>query len=157
MASRVSTTGSESFTHEAVWTPSDPAIRVIGYHAEDTGRFSCSGTTGYTLFPLSITSANCCSPVYDEWAGAPGDTQFHGRAVGDAMWHTYKTMFAFKYLGRNGWDGLNSDAKISVEAGTADQGEFMQSPSYDAPAINCAFPMRTAPAPAALVAPPRGT
>lgn len=127
--------GYEGFTHEAVWIPSNMTIRHVAFHKTDSSSsYTCSGT-GYTVFPLKInTSLSCCSPVYDDWPLIPGYTPLYGRAVGDALWNTYQTMTAFKAQGWNGWDNLNSDARVIVEAGARDQGQFMETASYTAPA-----------------------
>ncbi|HEX7151334.1 MAG TPA: hypothetical protein VF618_07580 [Thermoanaerobaculia bacterium] len=134
-ASTVSRPGPENFTHEAVWIPSDPAIRIIGHHAAgDPSPYLCSyGVSFYTVFPLKITSAHCCSPVYDDFHDSSTNKPLHGRAVGDAMWHTYRTMFVFKYLGWNGWNGAGGDAKVVI-SGLGDQGQFIRVATTIAPA-----------------------
>lgn len=126
--------GPENFTHEAVWLPTDVGIRHVAYHGVDSDRFRCSGT-GYTVFPLKVNTAlHAYSPIYNDWDGTPGLTPLYGRAVGDALWNTYRTMVTFKALGWNGWDNAGSEARVVVNVGQSDQGQFMENASSAAPA-----------------------
>lgn len=117
------------FTHEGVWKPSlpmtsEPLIRHIVYHGTDSGDFVCADDKRYTVFPLKVDPAiDCCSPVYNDIG-----TTWAGRAAGDALWNAYKTMFAFRAMGRRGWDGVNGDARVVIMAGggnaTKDRAEW---------------------------------
>lgn len=122
------------FTHEGFWLTSSAAWPSSSVYQETTmANFKCdvNVTTSYTLFPLT-TNANGV-PVYDDVAGTP----WNGRAAGDALYHTWQTMRAFATLGRNGWDGAGSEAKIVVESSAGnvgftdtagDQAQFIYNP-----------------------------
>jgi hypothetical protein len=117
----------EGYTHEGVILSSDGLIRNFVYQAVSSGNttFVCASGKYYTLVPLKVDPAkDCCSPVYDDDLHIIGKTDIYGRAAGDALYNTYKTMNVFKAMGRNGWDNANGDAGIIVQAGLGDQGKF---------------------------------
>lgn len=120
------TSRDEGYTHEGVILSSDGSIRNYVYQAVSSGNttFVCASGKYYTLVPLKLDPAkDCCSPVYDD-VHVIGKTDIYGRAAGDALYDTYKTMNTFKAMGRNGWDNANGDAGVIVQAGLGDQGKF---------------------------------
>lgn len=129
--------GSEEFTHEAVWIPSSLSMRHVAFHGvagSNADRFRCvtpEGTgTGYTLFPLKRSES---SPIYDDWSVLGLVGPLNGRAVGDALWNTYRTMITFKALGWNGWDNKGSEARVVLNTGESEMGQFMETASLNGP------------------------
>lgn len=119
-----------AFTHEGVWLPAG-GPKMLVYFGTNDYSYMCNGN-GYTLYPLKIRpSLDCCTPVYDDYDLYPAG---HFSAAGDALWNTYKTMGAFKALGRNGWDNLGGDAKIVVNQGNSDSATFIQTADGRGPA-----------------------
>lgn len=132
-ANVASRAGTEAYTHEGVWIPSDPALKHIVYHGvESTNGYACGyGSKAWTIFPLKVNSALSTSPIYDT---AVSGYNFYGREAGDALYNAQKTMWAFKYMGRNSWDGAGGEVRIVVRSGTNEQGTFIQTEQYKGPA-----------------------
>lgn len=138
MKANVATRYSNNYTHEGLWTNANN-IRNIVYHGITDTNWRCGTGKSYTVHPLKVNPNLSTSPVYDNYDNYPdytfGFVPFYGRAAGDALWHTSRTMDVFKALGRNGWDGVGGDARIVVHAYSTlgDQGKFVYNTSSSAP------------------------
>ena len=138
MKANVATRYGANYTHEGLFVGSN-AIRHIVYHGTETSGWKCGAGASYTVHPVKVNSTLSASPVYDDYNNYPdytfGHPTFFGRAAGDALWNTSRTMAMFKALGRNGWDGLGGDARIVVHAvgGVADRGKWIYQSSSQAP------------------------
>lgn len=85
-----------------------PRKLVFQETTTDLSDFACNSSLHrYTLFPVAAGT----TPAYIDSTGTNGD--WGGNAAGDALYRTTQTMNAFASLGRNGWDGMGSDAQSS--------------------------------------------
>jgi hypothetical protein len=81
----------------------------------DLSDFACDPSLHqYTLFPVAAAT----TPTYMDFSDSRGD--WGGNAAGDALYRTAQTMNAFASMGRNGWDGMGSDAQIVVRSTRAE-------------------------------------
>lgn len=123
------TTARLGFSHEGFHPAAlyNGTVKMYVYQGVlDSATWECN-SGNYTLFPLKpdLSLDSYGRPLYVDTAGSNGINTFYGRAAGDALHHTHRTMLAFDAMGRKGWDNNYGPAHVVVNAGiSADQMRF---------------------------------